>query len=205
MVGNTFIIRDAAIRPRPGQNVVLTFHGHSIRGVVDSLSRDCVRIRTESSLLARQLRLGTRLSAQIRTGDGTLEATLSLLSVQNLLVTLQFVGLPRLLQRRGHPRIAARMDATLTWLDRYDATPRQTLGTTQNVSLGGTLIRFPESTPYRPAEGKDILVSLALSATPTVAPIRVLQVWETGCRGRFLDLSADVADSLRAFIEPRLR
>lgn len=205
MVGNTFIIRDAAIRPRPGQNVVLTYHTHSLRGVVESLARDCIRIRTESSLLARQLRLGTRLGAEIRTGDGTLEATLSLLGVQDLLVTLQFVGLPRLLQLRGHPRVVARLDATMTWLDRRDATPRQATGTTQNVSMGGTLIRFPEWTATRPVEGADILVSLALPADPVVAPIRVLQVWETGCRARFLELAADLADDLRAFIEPRLR
>ena len=197
MLGNTFVIRDAAIRPRPGQNVHLSFHDHTMRGVVDSLSRDCVRIQTESSLLARALRPGTRLVAQIRTGDGTLEATLSLLGVQGLLVTLQFVGLPRLLQRRGHPRAPVRLDAMMTWLDRRDAMARQALGTTQNLSIGGALIRFPEWT--------ETLVAFALPKAPAVAPVRVLQVWETGCRARFLELTADVSDDLRAFIEPRLK
>ena len=204
MIGTIFVIRDAAERPRAGQNVTLRYHETEVRGSVYSFHGDCVQIRPASLTLLRTLRTGTRLIAQMMTGNGTLESTLSLLGCQGDLASLQLVGLPSLMQRRGHPRVPVRLGVTLTWVSARHGGVMQARATTQNVSMGGTLIRFPEPRQPLPPEGSAILLELDLPAGVLSLPIRLLQVWESGARVRFLELTRDADDDLRTFIEPRL-
>lgn len=204
MGGSTFVIRDADIRPRSGQNVILHHHSQQLRGVVDSLAGNCVRIRPESFLLLRQLRAGTRLAAQILTGEGTLDATLSLLSVGEDIAVFQIVGLPRLLQRRGHPRVGVRLPATMTWLVPLLGTMHQAQGTTQNLSMGGALVRFVTAPQHLPKEHAATLLAIELPKAAVSLPVRAVQVWENGTRVRFADVDPEAADQLRAFIEPQL-
>jgi len=204
MVGSSFVIRDTTIRPRPGQNVLLNHHEQTVRGTIESLVSDCLRIRPESFLILRQLRSGTRFPTQIMTGDGTMEATLSLLSLSDEIAAFQLVGLPRLMQRRGHPRAHIRIPASLTWLVPWLGTLHQTPGTTQNVSLGGALVRFPAPPTHLPKESAATLLELQLPDGSVSVPVRALQVWDTGARLRFGDVDPVAADRLRDFIEPLL-
>jgi hypothetical protein len=204
MAGTAFVIRDAAARPRSGQNVVLLRHEQVIKGTVRSFFGDCVSIYPESSFFVRQLRPGARLTAHVMTGEGTLESTVAMLGVHDGFVTLQVIGLPRLLQRRGHPRIAVRVPVNLTWLGQ-DGTVLQAVGCTQNLSMGGALVRFPTVPAHLPTEATAVLLELGLPGRSVSGPVRILQVWDTGTRVRFLDLHRSDRDALCAFIEPRLR
>ena len=204
MVGSSFVIRDPDIRPRSGQNLVLNHHGQQVRGTIRALYDDCLEVRPESFLLLRQLRPGTRFVTQIMTGDGTLEAVLSFVNLIEDGAVLQLVGLPRLVQRRGHPRVSVRLETSLTWLVPWLGTLRQVSGATQNISLSGALVRFPTVPQHLPKEDCAMLLELQLPDGSVSAPVRALQVWETGARLRFGDVDARADDRLRAFIEPQL-
>ena len=204
MAGSIFVIREAAVRPRPGQNVLLSYHEHTVRGRIESFVGDTVRIRPDSALLLRQLRQGCRLSAQIMTGEGTLEATLSLMTFHDHLVAFQLVGLPSMMQRRGHPRIPVRLDVTIGWMSPRLAKMSQVAGTTQNLSLGGTLVRFPTVVDALPRDHSAVLLEIDMPQRRLAVPARVLGMWDSGARLRFLDLDAESSEILRLFIEPRL-
>src|SRR5512144_1936882 len=99
MPGAPFVVREAAARPRPGLHITLQRHEQVIRGIVRSFVGDNLTMVPDSSSLIRALRRGTTFTAHMLTGEGTLEATLTLLSVNDDFTTLQLKGLPALLQR----------------------------------------------------------------------------------------------------------
>jgi hypothetical protein len=204
MAGGRFVVREAVLRLRSGQKVVLSRHERQFQGTVQSFSGDCVDICPESLLYVRLLRPGTRLTARAMTGEGVVEATLRLLACHDQFITVQLVGQPRLLQRRGHPRIPVRLRASLTWLEPGLDVVDKIEGTTQNLSMGGALVRFPSTQNPLPTDRTSTLLGLWLPEGSVSLGGRVLQAWETGVRVRYVDVFPEVADTLRAFIEPRL-
>ena len=194
---------DAAGEQRP-----LEARRERVRGTVHSFAGDTLRIRSESALYLRQLRPGTRLQIQVMARAGTLEATVNLVNAQDELATLQLVGQPHLVQRRGHARVAVRLAATLTGVIPITGGLLQVRGHTQNVSMGGALIRFPQP-PERLPKG-DLATLLGLDIpdgaglVSVVLAVHAVQVWEAGARLRFIGLQPDQAALLGRFLEPHL-
>jgi hypothetical protein len=204
MSTSSFVVRDLDARPRPGQNVVLHLRGHELRGSVDSFLGDRLAIRPTSIALLIPLLPGARVTAHIMTGEGTLEAVLSLARVKDGLALFRLVGLPVMVQRRSCPRVVTRLAASLAWLAPRDGGPRRLVGRTQNLSMNGVLVRFPAPPDHLPDPRTPTLLQLDLPEGPVSLPVLALQAWESGARLRFLELDPETVTRLRTFIEPRL-
>jgi hypothetical protein len=200
----SFSTRDAALHPRAGQHVTFDFHGHRIHGRVASFSGNCLRVYPDSFSFLRQLRPDSHLTVTFVTGHGFVEAVASMLVVNDQVLSAQLVRGPVLVQRRNDPRIAVSLEASLVWLACPSRTPLHIAGHTQNLSLGGALLRFATTHPPLPGDDSVTLVGLQLPDGLLPLSARVSQTWDGGARVFFIGHSAQSRTRLSAFVDSRL-
>jgi hypothetical protein len=208
MMGSALSLLDPALHPRAGQQVTLDFHGHRIPGIVHSASGQTLAVRPQSMSLLRQLHPSSHLRALIAVRQGACEIVISQLGIREDegLLRGQIVGHPVYVQRRAAPRTEVAVGAGLVWLDTRSAAWRQAEGRTENLSVGGALLHFPEQPEALPCQDCNALLGLWIPGTggAVALAVRVLQAWDEGARVKVVDAAPEAERRFRTFVNSHL-
>lgn len=220
--GSQWSVLDPDVRPRLGQKVTVDYLGQKIQGQISAASGVGLEIRPESLNVLGHVRADARLRVAIIARNGVSEVVLTGLAVRGDVLTGQLVGHAVMVQRRAHERVEARLAATLVWFPPQATEMFGRHGRTENLSVGGALLRFPD--PGRPLPCQDTVAMLGLrlpglgeganrGADPGGGPgpgdglalcVRVLHAWEDGARIQVVDAAPRDTQRLKDFVRSQL-